>query len=362
MTDSYKLPNRRTNRSGISLMEVLISIGIIAIGIFGVASLIPVAQFKVAEGTSNDRVASLGPSAAAQFRIQGMGDPNNWVVSSNWLYEYPGGPERELSKATGSYLKPQPYCIDPLGLAENPATPPIFFPSTSVEGSPYLAMPRIGLEGINDTAPAVGLALARSHFYLKDELIFDQPDDQAQAPRRQFFVDQSGNPINSVATASLSWFATLSPTGVAVQPNKEEYILSIVVVKNRIPALVLTEENFAAAGSRFAGEVVLQGAPGSDDQMKVSDLEVGDWLLLSKPVGPPEFGDFVCRWTQIIGSSSEESAEQKSFTVGNDDFFRPVAPGQSPFEAGGSAIFARGVKAVYERTIRLEKLRSARLR
>ena len=53
-------------RSGVSLLEVLISIGVIAIGIFGVAALIPVAQLKVAEGTSRDRQAAFGPSAAAE--------------------------------------------------------------------------------------------------------------------------------------------------------------------------------------------------------------------------------------------------------------------------------------------------------
>ena len=66
-------------RSGISLLEVLISVGVIALGIFGVASLIPVAQLSVDKGLTADRQAALGRSAIADFRIRNMGSPGTFI-------------------------------------------------------------------------------------------------------------------------------------------------------------------------------------------------------------------------------------------------------------------------------------------
>lgn len=344
-------------------MEVLISIGVISLGIFGVATLIPVAQFKIAEGTSNDRQAAFGPSAAAQFRIQNMGSPEEWYAPfPSYMFE------------SGNKLRHRGYCLDPLGLIENNYAATIKrFPANitnkSSAGTAFF-MPRIGLKRLkygvdelpdtaDDPSPEVELALARNLFFLKDELEFDRPSEEDRQPNRQFFV-HGGKPISSFASASLSWFATLSPT-VIVNPvdtsqssRSEEFLLSIVVMKNRIPALAATEENFANATCQYAGEIVLANSePVTEAHMKLSDLRIGDWLLLTKPAIPSLATDpskRVYRWTQIIGTTDEdaETADTlRAFTVSNDDFFKPE-------EAGGFAIFMRGVKAVYERTIRLE--------
>ncbi len=47
-------------RTGISLMEVLISIGVVSIGLLGVVSLIPVASQQAEKGARNDRRANVG--------------------------------------------------------------------------------------------------------------------------------------------------------------------------------------------------------------------------------------------------------------------------------------------------------------
>ncbi len=365
-------PHTRKPRVGITLMEVLISIGVIALGIFGVATLIPVAQFKVAEGTSRDRVASLGPSAAAKFRIQGMNDPNDWVFALQGEYLTRNSVQREQR----DFLDRKAYCIDPLWLMEGgyrtvtagqPQLQLNIFPASaaSSQNPQLLGMHRVGLRSLKrpDNNRQIEAALARKVFFLADELVFDRPDDQSQAPRRQFFKDASGHPTASVTNASLSWFATVCPAGY----SSDEYILSIVVVKNRLPLLSLTEDTvFAiAAGEEkvvsakpvFAGEVLLSPLfpPTAQDELKVSDLNTGDWILLSKlaaPAGTPGRDGVkrTYRWTQIIGASDEDDGV-RSFTVSNDDFLKPG-------EMDGTAILVRGVTAVYERTIRLEKMTS----
>lgn len=348
-------------RSGISLMEVLISIGVIALGIFGVASLIPVAQFKVAEGTSNDRQAAFGPSVAAQFRVQQMGSPQTWFA-----------PIPSAVTQNGNLLR-RGYCIDPLGLAENLYAANLnLFPANATTTDPFymvrLSLKSVthGIDGLPNTAddpvPQAQIALARNMFFLKDELTFDIPDDQSQQPRRQYFVRET-LPVSSLPAASMSWFATLSPTVILSPLNaspvfSDEFLLSLVVVKDRLPTAAATEENYAAATCRFAGEVALASSQNpSEVQMNLADLRVGDWILLSKPIAANYADDptkRLYRWTQIIGTSDEEDNTAnalRNFTISNDDFLRPGEP-------NGVAIFMRGVAAVYERTIRIDNTSS----
>ena len=85
-------------------------------------------------------------------------------------------------------------------------------------------------------------------------------------------------------------------------------------------------------------------------QVSIADLAVGDWLLLVRSANPSEFDnstslDKVYRWTQIVGAN-EAVDGKRSFAIANDDFFKPNVLGR--------AIFMRGVKAVYEKTIRIE--------
>ena len=348
MSDSQKY-----HRTGISLMEVLISIGVIGLGIFGVASLIPVAQFKVAEGTSRDRQAAFGPSAAAEFRIQEMGDPNTWESGDLSILT-----RDTEARANGDWLERQAYCIDPLGLAENGYSTPMRRFPVNADVPNRAFMTRLGLKKLRTTnadatiRQTLDTALARDLFFLHDDLEFDRPTDESLQPRRQYFVDERGVPTATFASGSMSWFATLTPTALG---SNDEFLLSIVVVRDRVPTLATLHESWAPAASPFAGEIVLQGTPRIDDQqMTVADLKQGDWLLLNKFMKPdhPDSRERlkrVFRWTQIIGASGED-VPVRTFTVSNDDFFRPG-------EVGATAIFMKGVKSVYERTIRLEKLK-----
>ena len=54
-------------RSGVTLLEIMISIGVVGIGLIGVASLIPLAHFKAAEGVREERKALFGKRALRDF-------------------------------------------------------------------------------------------------------------------------------------------------------------------------------------------------------------------------------------------------------------------------------------------------------
>jgi hypothetical protein len=72
-----------SRRRGISLMEVLISAFIMAVGLLGVAALLPVGYHEANAGAVADRSAVLGQQAFRDFRIRGIipparTDSNSW--------------------------------------------------------------------------------------------------------------------------------------------------------------------------------------------------------------------------------------------------------------------------------------------
>ena len=341
-------------RPGVSLLEVLISIGVIALGIFGVATLIPVAQFQVAEGTRLDRQAALGPSAVAEFRIRGMNSTANWTRNSLTTWVAPPITAVEANRG----LPSRAVVIDPLGyLALGEDAPQLFFPAASTTD---WALPRFNLKATPN------LPLAQRIFYLQDDLDFDRPADQGQQPRRKYFTDSNGRPLMSAPEASLTWFATLSPYSAVRNFGSDEFLLSIVICAERIPELaaqINTEEGEFEAAARtlptdLAGDLWIEKQP------FVDQLQIGDWILIGKnawkssaqgmPNPPttlvPGPGDVqskrIYRWAQIIGVNAGDAGNFRKVVIANDDL---VLPGET-----ARVFYVKGIESVYERTIRLE--------
>ena len=98
---------------------MLISIGVIALGIFGVAALIPVAMFKVEQGITADRQAAAGQRAIAEFRIRNMGSPGtrdqpHWTTATLNPLSL-----NNIFDATTGNVRYRAYCLDPLGVVNS---------------------------------------------------------------------------------------------------------------------------------------------------------------------------------------------------------------------------------------------------
>lgn len=353
---------RKRARKAISLLEVLISIGVILFGIFGVVSLIYVAKFRLQQGITADRQAAAGQRAVAEFRIRNMGSPGTrehprWTtatlnpLSLNNIFDAQGN------------VKHRAYCLDPLGVVNSSSNR---FPVGIVGGGDgaYLQMLRITLtNGLVGTGLGpIGVPTVNDMFLLPDDIVFQRPDEDALPPRRQFFMYYDnpgvppGIPTKTFAKGSMSWMATITPVVADPTVINDQYLLSIVVFKDRIPQPA-TEEGFAPATSPYAGEIELTPPSSSiSDQIQVADLRIGDWLLLTKQqTGAAQKKTFVFyRWTRILGADErdDQPGVPRTFTIANDDFFQPKA-GTTP-SIPAHAIFMRGVVAVYEKVIRLE--------
>ena len=68
-------------RRGISLLEVLISMFVLAVGLMGVAALIPAGQHEIVEAAKLDNAAMLGRAAFRDMQVRGYLNPNGWRYS-----------------------------------------------------------------------------------------------------------------------------------------------------------------------------------------------------------------------------------------------------------------------------------------
>jgi hypothetical protein len=62
----------------VSVVEVLFAIGVVAVGLLGVMSLIPVAGYRVTRGSIADAGDRLGRNVVREFHVRGMADDGVW--------------------------------------------------------------------------------------------------------------------------------------------------------------------------------------------------------------------------------------------------------------------------------------------
>ncbi len=105
-------------RPGISLMEVLISIAVVAIGLLGVASLIPVAAYQAQEGARNDRMSNVGRRSFRELRVRGYTNPGT-LAAPNWIIPAYTLPMPVLLFDAAGELNHRAFCIDPLFNSKN---------------------------------------------------------------------------------------------------------------------------------------------------------------------------------------------------------------------------------------------------
>ncbi len=221
MRNTTSIPGNamKDNRCGVSLMEVLISMFVLSIGLMGVAALLPVGGFHIAEASKADRSATCGRAALRDIRIRRMldrlqsatDDPSEIVEM--WPWVEPG----------------KPVLIDPLGSASN-AFPYGHADVTFADGTSGASMARVTLRSAALTDARmieVGMSIdmprsvADRIFTWRDDLVFEQGENEGDRPQQfyQYRDGQSGTDHTRAAVKSsrgnYSWMVMVSPENVA---------------------------------------------------------------------------------------------------------------------------------------------------
>lgn len=215
-------------RAGITVLEVLIAIGILAIGLTSVLSLIPLGRSLLTKAVVADHGGYLLDNARATVLTAGLANVD------------------ALTGVDGGPCPGTPLVIDPLGLAGgswpaeyglNPAV--LRSAATLADATEDGARPRAG--------PVAALG-----FTAADDLLMTMPDNDDLPPANRFVNGVRG------AVGRFSWFAVLAKSSTTPFVAGELATLSIVVCRNRVPGLMPP-----AAGR--ATPVSLRLTPGGPD-------------------------------------------------------------------------------------------------
>src|ERR1700709_2274572 len=76
----FAICNLHVRRRGLSLTEVLISMGILTLGLLGVASVFPVGSFYMQKAEISDKGSAIAQSVFSDLMARGMLNPRAWYV------------------------------------------------------------------------------------------------------------------------------------------------------------------------------------------------------------------------------------------------------------------------------------------
>jgi len=235
--------------TGITLLEVLVTIFILSLGLLGVAALIPIGKFSMIETEKSDRTGTCGRAGLREVQVRRMLDYRSW------------SPQIQGSATPGVLI------IDPLGYHSYGA-----------------ALPFGGVFSRLTLSWITSLDIADQVFRWRDDLIFTLPS--------------GGNrPIPPSAGASegnYSWFFTICPTPSDVSGGvplalRRAYTVSVAVCHKRI----LTADHEHTAGVNFLGAGTIQY------DADLGDIKSDNWVML---VGLSSSGSPVAaHWYRIVG-------------------------------------------------------------
>lgn len=353
--------------AGVTLMEVLISIFILAVGLLGVAALLPVGGSEVAAGVQADRAAAIGAAAMREIRVRNILQP----VQLDRTFT----PPRPVLMWLGnipSIWDPSviPYILmDPLGVAAAGAST---FPASPASGTP--TMPRFTLGAAPNavlgpvTLPdgtkiwlssPLSAAGAREIFVSKDDVLFDIPSDRRQRARLMYrqrstgalssnpsSYDPTNNPPNCRAEfeGNYSWMVMLGPPlRINIASSRGHIWCTVIVFHKRNTDLTQSEivvPVTSAAMTEVGGEIVVT----LSDPKHAALLERDRWILLCATVS----GAGVFQWHRIVAAARPNPTSNQWYVtvVGDAQMGPPITPQR--------AVLVQGVVGVFSRLVEVE--------
>jgi hypothetical protein len=284
-------------RRGISLLEVLISIGILSIGLASVLALLPAGGAQAKKAMIEDRRSALGAAAIGDFVARGFLNPAKW---------------------NGTDLPP--IVIDPIGANTVIAGGAARFPA---------GLKQVSVATITDDV-----------FRGSDDVTLKMPEDESKAPTPLW--TSAGNRLSD---GKFSWLATLVPETSDPVTSTSPFRLSIVEFYQRTLDSA-PGESVRMFSATFMGQSAAINASLSKDDFK-KFFPKGAVILAT------DGSRF--RWLRILMAASTEPTEGSVTAVDlelDQDVTNPLGP--NPFTPTEVYTYA-GCVGVAERIVRLEE-------
>ena len=380
--------DRQHYRRGLSLIEVLMSIMVVTIGLLGIASLIPLAQNDVKQGTVNDQKFLVAKRAYRESRVRGLIQPQNClylgingtmytelfnVEHGNWFTENRN--EIVHRNDLNAYDNFPSFVIDPWFAAVHDTTadsqkkyfPYSLTPDTNnqlhVASRPRVTIKADPFGGVNGSTPGragngtpASLVMAYQLFMAQDDIVFEIPEDADESPTQLYTANGSKRQFSG----RYSWLITVVSEGIGLYGQQGYFRVAVVVFRDRvIPtnlAVTPTQDervvNVTFLGGGFAGGDVLLSAGDEDTLKRIDD---GEWMMLipsSGQVHKPFVPNGINRWYQVDHVSGDPRRDGSNWLL-EATLSGPDVDVQG-LGGGARAVVMENTVAVYEKTMPLE--------
>ncbi len=306
-----QMTSNHHRRAGITLMEVLIAVGILAIGLSSVVALLPAGHSMAQRSFTTDQASIIGANAAADF-------------------------------VTLGFLRPE--CI-------TSAVPPLVYDPFAVgtwKNTPFQAPPRLlqlKNDGLFATSALGNPRPSPLNAYLirgRDDVVYNVPENSNQDVTNRFSAEGVREYQGKFTwTALLTRPATSGiPAGTAFLPG-DDAILTIVVFHQRDPNQGLVSLGTYTAG---AGELTLPnpGAPLIPGRQNRDLLRTGAVIALE----PQAAGSYTVRRLSLASPTTDQAGRETGAFIEFE--------GGSPFGTTFTAYLIPDAVAVLERQVTIE--------
>lgn len=388
-TNGYRLGAR----SGLSIIEVLTSVVVAMIGVFGVLALIPFAVKQASLGLDSDAAVTTARNAISQMEITGMQIPQNWVLLNG------AGTAAAYNPLGGD--SPGVFSLDPLGITQigflNGRFEPMdedylaaafpfrlydpiggTFPTQLHEDIVGSVAEDLAIPAANFSSPSgfFDLELARRMCRAGNDLVFAEPDSSDAPPDVdadgipdasgpiQLFDTDGGAAQRRQSQGRISWSSivvpfTNEPTATTIE--RWSYRMYILVYKDRQfePVAFNPDGSLNELGGAMTAALVNTNLSGPQSPVSIVDFQdpvsLGgavkrdDWVMLINrdPTAPAEF-DRRLAFYRVVNFAEADDNNPASITLDGPDFdFGP--PGE-PDRVNTYIVHLKDVLGVYERS------------
>ena len=311
---------QQMNRSAVTLVEVIISIGVVLIGMLGLLSILPLAGQRARDAIGQDAASEMGDAVLKELQSRRLLSQGNLIDMYGAVVPTNGA----------SFFG---FCLDPLYVANQNQTftapgngyaddffpcffddhDPLLNPSdSSASVIPWPAvqprLQRVGLDAL--VSPQ---EMARMIAQSPDDLLVTRPQDRSRS--LQLLGLQPDDNLEygrRVPAGEFSWLATVSPL-----ESGRFASVSVVVIRNRdanldFPSAFVTEPRDNGVNERIAYVSHASGFQGgaggtvflAASVNTLSSLRSNDWVMLSREVNPvTHFA--VHRWYRVASVANE---------------------------------------------------------
>ena len=376
-------------KRGISLMEVLISMFILAVGLLGVAALIPAGRHEIVEATKLETSAMVGRNAVRDMQVRGYLNPANWrdAVSGTGTFGY-----RE-SLAPKCFTYTNPASVDPVDYSEQLAvvvdpmglTAPTSFTTAFPYGYTSTTPPALRrIIPFQPSSAAAAFACFDTVFRSSVDLNTKGNANKDLPPTQEFFRDPPGPTGTAMRRQSLgnySWLATITSEPSRPAVSGQVNVAVAVFFKRDLSAAGAGERTATVHAFALEPPATLgDPAPGnaairktrmpSGGEIEITNLSLGtdgkpkgmkpgQWLMLAgyemlTPIPPPvlppvqknHFG-----WYRVLAASKPGENARGYVTQ------RLTLSGQDwKVNAGNTSVWMfDNIVSVYEKSLPLEQ-------